>query len=60
SPSRDFESRASTNSAIPATLFVCFLNKQQTQLSLKTGSTASRMGENMLYPYNRRHENPGF
>jgi hypothetical protein len=43
SPSRDFESRASTNSAISAKQFAC-LNKQKAQLSLKSRSTASRMG----------------
>ena len=47
SPSRDFESRASTNSAIPAINFVVLLtfSTQHVQLLLKTYRTASCVGE---------------
>ncbi len=45
SQSRDFESRASTNSAIPAKLFAC---QRRTQLSPKSAVAATGMGEYQL------------
>jgi hypothetical protein len=64
SPSRDFESRASTNSAIPARYLYCVFSrtthKQNMQLSLKTYRTASYVGEQHYKQYNAPDENSGF
>ena len=52
SPSRDFESRASTNSAISALLVRCSFIEQtrKAQLSLKSSITASRRDGKELKP----------